>query len=60
MRWSGSCGAAASALRSQPPDHAMAHAPHYGVIGFPENPVMPRRVIGVVLLVAGVVLIMRR
>ena len=33
---------------------------HYGAIGFPENPVTLWRVIGVVLLVAGVVLIMRR
>jgi transporter family-2 protein len=33
---------------------------HYGVIGFPQNPVTAGRVIGVALLVAGVVLIMRR
>jgi transporter family-2 protein len=33
---------------------------HYGAIGFPENPVTPWRVIGVVLLIVGVVLIMRR
>ena len=33
---------------------------HYGAIGFPQNPVTPWRVIGVVLLVVGVVLIMRR
>jgi transporter family-2 protein len=33
---------------------------HYGVIGFPENPVTLWRVVGVALLIAGVVLIMRR
>lgn len=33
---------------------------HYGVIGFPQSPVTPARVLGVVLLVAGVLLIMRR
>jgi len=33
---------------------------HYGAIGFPENPVTLWRVIGVVLLIVGVVLIMRR
>ncbi len=33
---------------------------HYGVIGFPENPVTPARLAGAALLVAGVLLIMRR
>ena len=33
---------------------------HYGAIGFPENPVTLWRVVGVGLLIAGVVLIMRR
>src|SRR5512145_1911764 len=33
---------------------------HFGVIGFPQTPVTASRVIGVVLLVAGVLLIMRR
>jgi transporter family-2 protein len=33
---------------------------HYGVIGFPQSPVTPSRLIGAVLLVAGVLLIMRR
>jgi transporter family-2 protein len=33
---------------------------HYGAIGFPESPITPWRVIGVVLLIVGVVLIMRR
>ncbi len=33
---------------------------HYGVIGFPQSPVTPARLVGTVLLVAGVLLIMRR
>lgn len=33
---------------------------HYGVIGFPQNPVTPARLAGAALLVAGVLLIMRR
>ena len=33
---------------------------HYGVIGFPQSPVTPARLLGVVLLLAGVLLIMRR
>lgn len=33
---------------------------HYGVIGFPHSPVTPVRVVGAVLLLAGVLLIMRR
>ncbi|HEX9773065.1 MAG TPA: DMT family transporter [Steroidobacteraceae bacterium] len=33
---------------------------HYGAIGFPQVPVSAPRVVGVVLLVIGVVLIMRR
>ena len=33
---------------------------HYGVIGFPQSPVTPARLAGVALLVAGVLLIMRR
>jgi transporter family-2 protein len=33
---------------------------HYGAIGFPQNPITVGRVMGVALLVAGVVLIMRR
>lgn len=33
---------------------------HYGAIGFPAQPVTVWRVIGVVLLVVGVLLIMRR
>jgi transporter family-2 protein len=33
---------------------------HYGAIGFPPNPVTLGRVVGVVLLIVGVVLIMRR
>jgi transporter family-2 protein len=33
---------------------------HYGVIGFPQSPVTPGRLLGAALLVAGVLLIMRR
>ena len=33
---------------------------HYGVIGFPQNPVTPTRLVGTLLLVAGVLLILRR
>lgn len=33
---------------------------HYGVIGFPQSSVTPTRLLGAALLVAGVVLIMRR
>lgn len=33
---------------------------HYGVIGFPQSPVTPTRLIGTVLLLAGALLIMRR
>jgi len=33
---------------------------HYGVIGFPQSPVTPARLLGAALLVAGVLLIMRR
>jgi transporter family-2 protein len=33
---------------------------HYGVIGFPQSPVTPARLLGATLLVAGVLLIMRR
>jgi len=33
---------------------------HYGVIGFPESPLTPARLVGAVLLVLGVLLIMRR
>jgi len=33
---------------------------HYGVIGFPQSPLTPARLIGAALLVAGVLLIMRR
>ena len=33
---------------------------HFGVIGFPQTPVTPARLLGAVLLVAGVMLIMRR
>jgi transporter family-2 protein len=33
---------------------------HYGVIGFPQSPVTPARLLGVALLVAGALLIMRR
>jgi transporter family-2 protein len=33
---------------------------HYGVIGFPQSPVTPARLAGAALLVAGVLLIMRR
>jgi transporter family-2 protein len=33
---------------------------HYGVIGFQESPVTPARLAGAALLVAGVMLIMRR
>jgi transporter family-2 protein len=33
---------------------------HYGVIGFPHNPVTPARLAGAALLVAGVLLIVRR
>jgi bacterial/archaeal transporter family-2 protein len=33
---------------------------HYGVIGFPQNPVTPARLAGAALLVAGVLLIVRR
>lgn len=33
---------------------------HYGVIGFPQSPLTPARLLGAALLVAGVLLIMRR
>jgi len=33
---------------------------HYGVVGFPQSPVTPARLLGAALLVAGVLLIMRR
>jgi transporter family-2 protein len=33
---------------------------HYGVIGFPQSPITPSRLLGTALLVAGVLLIMRR
>jgi transporter family-2 protein len=33
---------------------------HYGVIGFPQSPLTPTRLLGTALLVAGVLLIMRR
>lgn len=33
---------------------------HYGVIGFPRAPVTPVRLLGVALLVAGALLVMRR
>jgi transporter family-2 protein len=33
---------------------------HYGVVGFPQSPVTPLRLLGAVLLVAGVLLIMKR
>lgn len=33
---------------------------HYGVLGFPQAPVTPARLLGAVLLLAGVLLIMRR
>ena len=33
---------------------------HYGIIGFPQSPLTPSRVLGAALLVAGVLLIMRR
>jgi transporter family-2 protein len=33
---------------------------HYGVIGFPQSPLTASRLIGAALLVAGVLLIMRR
>jgi len=33
---------------------------HYGVIGFPQSPVTPARALGAALLLAGVLLIMRR
>jgi transporter family-2 protein len=33
---------------------------HYGVIGFPQSPVTPARLLGATLLVVGVLLIMRR
>ncbi len=33
---------------------------HYGAIGFPQSPVTPARLAGAALLVAGVLLIMRR
>jgi transporter family-2 protein len=33
---------------------------HFGVIGFPQNPVTPARLLGAALLVAGVLLILRR
>lgn len=33
---------------------------HYGIIGFPQSPVTMPRLVGVALLVAGVLLIMRR
>ena len=33
---------------------------HYGIIGFPQSPLTPSRLLGAALLVAGVLLIMRR
>jgi transporter family-2 protein len=33
---------------------------HYGVIGFPEAPITPARLVGAALLIGGVLLIMRR
>lgn len=33
---------------------------HYGVIGFPQSPMTPTRLLGTALLVVGVLLIMRR
>jgi transporter family-2 protein len=33
---------------------------HFGIVGFPEHAVTPARLIGVVLLVAGVVLVVRK
>ena len=33
---------------------------HYGIIGFPQSPVTPSRLLGAALLVAGVLLLMRR
>lgn len=33
---------------------------HYGIVGFPQSPVTPSRLLGAALLVAGVLLIMRR
>jgi transporter family-2 protein len=33
---------------------------HFGAIGFPQSPVTPARLLGTALLVAGVLLIMRR
>ena len=33
---------------------------HYGIIGFPQSPITPSRLLGAALLVAGVLLIMRR
>ena len=33
---------------------------HYGIIGFPQSPVTPSRLFGAALLVAGVLLLMRR
>jgi transporter family-2 protein len=33
---------------------------HYGVIGFPQSPLTPGRIVGTALLVVGVLLIMRR
>jgi uncharacterized membrane protein YdcZ (DUF606 family) len=33
---------------------------HYGAIGFPQNPITPARLAGTALLVAGVILVMRR
>lgn len=33
---------------------------HFGVVGFPENAVTPSRLVGVVLLVAGVILVVRK
>jgi transporter family-2 protein len=33
---------------------------HYGVIGFPQSPVTPARLLGAALLVVGVLLILRR
>lgn len=33
---------------------------HYGVVGFPRNPITPSRLLGTALLVAGALLIVRR
>jgi transporter family-2 protein len=33
---------------------------HYGIIGFPQSPLTPSRLLGAALLVAGVLLVMRR